>query len=45
MRDCCWICDGWQEIRIYWNNQKSGRVMKDPWFIHFNFNDYEPSLF
>ncbi|CAD8078083.1 unnamed protein product [Paramecium primaurelia] len=41
--DVCWICEGWQEIKFYWN-KKSGTLKSEPIFIHFDFDDYQPYL-
>ncbi|KRX05204.1 hypothetical protein PPERSA_06838 [Pseudocohnilembus persalinus] len=40
LADCCWICQGWQEHEFIWDQEKSGKNLKDPVFIHFNFSDY-----
>ncbi|KAL4466565.1 hypothetical protein ABPG72_010616 [Tetrahymena utriculariae] len=40
LQDCCWICEGWNEQTIAWEQDKSGEGVPDPLFIHFNFENY-----
>ena len=36
-RDCCWICDGWNEISIIWKPREEDI---EPIYIHFDFESY-----
>ncbi|KAM3131808.1 hypothetical protein pb186bvf_016058 [Paramecium bursaria] len=42
--DICWICQGWIEIKYTYTIQKSGKIESYPIFIHFEFEDYRPTL-
>lgn len=35
-KDCCWICEGWQEITIQCSDTSS-----EPKFVHLGYQDYE----
>lgn len=53
-KEICWICEGWQEREFiwrtsivfnqvsYWSLDISGPEYKDPVFIHFDFEGYQP---
>ncbi|KAL4456118.1 hypothetical protein ABPG74_014079 [Tetrahymena malaccensis] len=45
LKDCCWICEGWQEIKFQWKSGISGDLVNDPLFIHFNFEDFRGNFF
>ncbi|EGR32874.1 leucine rich repeat protein [Ichthyophthirius multifiliis] len=45
LQNCCWICEGWQEMEFTWNVGISGEIRPDPIFIHFNFEDYRANYF
>jgi hypothetical protein len=40
----CWICEGWSEMKFEWKVGKSGKIMKEPVYIHFDFDEYRPWL-
>lgn len=39
--DCCWICDGWQEVSFTWTPQVSGKFESGPIFVHLDFEGYK----
>ena len=39
----CWVCEGWREQKFVWDPAKSGNILKEPVYIHFDFDDYRPS--
>ena len=39
----CWVCEGWREQKFEWDPSKSGNILKEPVYIHFDFDEYKPS--
>ena len=44
MKDCCWICEGWEEVQFVWKPGESGWFEKEPIFLHLDFEDYQPMI-
>ncbi|KAM3145067.1 hypothetical protein pb186bvf_002742 [Paramecium bursaria] len=44
MKDICWICQGWVEIKFTYHPKRSGQLESFPIFIHFQFEDFRPTL-
>lgn len=40
----CWVCEGWNEMKFEWKIGKSGNHVKEPVYIHFDFDEYRPWL-
>lgn len=40
----CWVCEGWSEKKFQWKPQISGESIKEPIYIHFDFDEYRPWL-
>lgn len=40
----CWICEGWVERKFQWIIGSSGKHYKEPVYIHFDFDEYNPWL-
>lgn len=40
----CWICEGWSEMKFEWKVGISGTIVKEPVYIHFDFDEYRPWL-
>lgn len=40
----CWVCEGWSEMKFEWKIGKSGPHVKEPVYIHFDFDEYRPWL-
>jgi hypothetical protein len=40
----CWICEGWSEKKFEWKIGISGQNIKEPVYIHFDFDEYRPCL-
>lgn len=40
----CWICEGWSEMKFEWKVGKSGTGIREPVYIHFDFDEYRPWL-
>lgn len=40
----CWVCEGWSEQKFEWKIGESGHHLKEPVFIHFDFDEYYPWL-
>ncbi|KRX01621.1 hypothetical protein PPERSA_00328 [Pseudocohnilembus persalinus] len=45
LKDCCWICQGWEEMTFKWTKDVSGQGETDPLFIHFNFENFQPCYY
>lgn len=41
---CCWVCEGWREVKFEWNVGRSGKHISEPVYIHFDFDEYRPWL-
>lgn len=42
--DNCWICEQWNDVEFSWRPEISGPLSKDPLFIHFDLDNFEPDL-
>lgn len=40
----CWVCEGWSERKFEWKMGISGSILKEPVYIHFDFDTYTPWL-
>jgi hypothetical protein len=41
LKDCCWICEGWNEIKFEWIPGVSGEADSEPIFLHMDFDSFE----
>jgi hypothetical protein len=40
----CWVCEGWREVEFEWRVDRSGPGCIEPIYIHFDFDDFKPTL-
>ena len=40
----CWVCEGWTEMKFEWKMGISSGLVKEPVYIHFDFDTYKPWL-
>lgn len=40
LKDCCWICEGWNEIKFEWIPGISGDADSEPIFLHLDFDSF-----
>lgn len=41
LKDCCWICEGWNEVKFEWIPGVSGECDSEPIYLHFDFDYFE----